>query len=81
MITQPGDYFGEMSALLDQPRSATILSRGKSIVKIFPGDKLKESIENYNEIALKIINSIITRLQGADKRLSAMGQKVLQNDE
>ncbi|MFQ5560128.1 MAG: Crp/Fnr family transcriptional regulator, partial [Nitrospinota bacterium] len=79
MISQPGDYFGEMSALLDQPRSATTLSKGKSIVKVFPGDKLTEAIENHPDISLKVIKSIVTRLQGADKRLATLGQKLLKD--
>ena len=74
-ISQPGEYFGEMSALLDQPRTATIKSKGKSVVKVFPGDKLKETIENYPEIALKIIRSLISRLNEADKRLARIGDR------
>lgn len=72
-ITQPGDYFGEMSALLNQPRSATIRAKGKSVVKVFPGDKLKETIENYPEISLRMITSLIERLNDADKMLAKVG--------
>ncbi len=75
-ISQPGEYFGEMSALLNQPRNATIKSRGKSIVKVFPGDKLRQTIENYPEIALKIIRSLISRLNEADKMLARVGDRV-----
>lgn len=74
-ISQPGEYFGEMSALLDQPRTATIRSKGKSVVKVFPGDKLKQTIENYPEIALKIIRSLISRLNEADKKLARIGER------
>lgn len=74
-ISQPGEYFGEMSALLDQPRTATIKSKGRSVVKVFPGDKLKQTIENYPEIALKIIRSLISRLNEADKRLARVGDR------
>ncbi|MBI5816141.1 MAG: type IV-A pilus assembly ATPase PilB [Nitrospinae bacterium] len=74
-ISQPGEYFGEMSALLDQPRTATIRSHGKSVVKVFPGDKLKQTIENYPEIALKVIRSLINRLNEADKRLARLGER------
>ncbi len=74
-ITQPLDYFGEMSALLDQPRSATLKSNGKSVVKVFPGDKLNQTIENYPEIALKIIRTLVTRLTEADKKLCKVGDK------
>jgi type IV pilus assembly protein PilB len=75
-ISQPNEYFGEMSALMDQPRTATIKSKGKSIVKVFPGDKLKQTLENYPEIALKIIRSLTMRLTEADKKLSKIGDRV-----
>ncbi|MBI4667347.1 MAG: type IV-A pilus assembly ATPase PilB [Nitrospinae bacterium] len=74
-ISQPGEYFGEMSALMDQPRTATIRSKGKSMVKVFPGDKLKQTIENYPEIALKIIHSLVSRLNEADKRLARIAER------
>jgi len=74
-ISQPLEYFGEMSALMDQPRTATIKSRGKSIVKVFPGDKLRQTIQDYPDIALKIIRSLVVRLTEADRKISQMGQK------
>ncbi|VAX14909.1 Type IV fimbrial assembly, ATPase PilB [hydrothermal vent metagenome] len=74
-ISQPGEYFGEMSALMNQPRTATIKSKGKSIVKVFPGDKLKQTLESYPEIALNIIHSLITRLNDANKMLARVGER------
>lgn len=76
-ITQPGEYFGEMSALLNQPRTATIRSKGKSIVKVFPGNKLRETLENYPDIAYSVIKSLITRLQEANKKLVSL-ESILQ---
>jgi len=75
-ITQPGEYFGEMSALTNEPRAATVRAKGKSIIKVFPGEKLKETIENYPDIALRIINSLIRRINETDKRLAIVGEKV-----
>ncbi|MBI3581185.1 MAG: type IV-A pilus assembly ATPase PilB [Nitrospinae bacterium] len=74
-ITRPGDYFGEMSALLNQPRAATIRSKGKSVVKVFPGDKLRETIENHTDIAFTIIKSLMTRMDDANKRLATIGDR------
>ncbi len=71
-ISQPNDYFGEMSALQNEPRNATIRSSGRSIVKVFPGDKIKQTIENYPEIGMKIIRSLINRLNETDIRLSRL---------
>ncbi|MBF0171502.1 MAG: type IV-A pilus assembly ATPase PilB, partial [Nitrospinae bacterium] len=74
-ISQPGEYFGEMSALLKQPRTASIKSKGKSVVKVFPGDKLKQTIENYPDIAFKIIESLINRLNDANTRMAITGER------
>jgi type IV pilus assembly protein PilB len=74
-ITQPDEYFGEMSALLNQPRVATIKSRGKSVVKVFPGERLKETLENHPNIALRIIKSLNSRLSEADKLLARVMEK------
>jgi len=74
-ITQPGEYFGEMSALLNAPRVATIKSKGKSIVKVYPGEKLEETITNYPDISLRIIRSLIGRLSDSDKLLARIMDK------
>ena len=76
-ITQPGEYFGEMSALTNEPRVATVRAKGKSIVKVFPGEKLKETLENYPDIALRIINSLIRRINETDRRLAMIGEKAV----
>jgi type IV pilus assembly protein PilB len=75
-ITQPGEYFGEMSAVMGTPRTASVWSKGKSVVKVFPGDKLKETIEKYPDIALKLISSLTTRLQDASYRLSGQHKEI-----
>lgn len=72
-ISQPGEYFGEMSALLETPRNATIVSKGKSIVKVFPGNKIKETLINYPDISIQIINSLLKRLNSAIKKISVIG--------
>jgi type IV pilus assembly protein PilB len=75
-INQPGDYFGEMSAITGEPRSATILSRGRSLVKRFPGDKLTEVIEKYPEVAKHLFNVLATRLDKTDQRLVKMLKQI-----
>ena len=66
-IMQPGEYFGEMSAISGQPRSASIISKGRSVIKRFPGDKLLETIEKYPEVAKHLFEIIVGRLDRADK--------------
>ena len=71
-ITEPGDYFGEMSAITGEPRSATIISKGRSMIKRFPGDKLTEVIEKYPDVAKHLFGVLAARLDSTDKRFVNM---------
>ncbi|MBU0728921.1 MAG: type IV-A pilus assembly ATPase PilB [Proteobacteria bacterium] len=65
-ITQPGEYFGEMSAISGEARSASIISKGRSKVKRFPGDKLLELIETVPQVGTHLFNSLVSRLEQAN---------------
>ncbi len=65
-IVQPGDYFGEMSAITGEVRSASIVSKGRSMVKRYPGDKLAEIIHKYPEVATHLFKTLATRLSQAN---------------
>jgi type IV pilus assembly protein PilB len=67
-ISEPQSWFGEMSSLLGGRRTATIRSVGKSIVKVFPGDKLMETLEGYPEIAKQVIHNLVYRLEDTNQR-------------
>ncbi|MFZ5774712.1 MAG: type IV-A pilus assembly ATPase PilB [Thermodesulfobacteriota bacterium] len=65
-ITEPGEYFGEMSAISGEPRSASITSKGRSKVKRFPGDKLHEVITKYPDVAGHLFKTVVSRLNQAN---------------
>lgn len=65
-LTDPGEYFGEMAAILNKSRSATIIAIGRCTVKRYPGDKLGELIEKYPNIAQQLFSSLMNRLDRAD---------------
>ncbi|MCM2283830.1 MAG: type IV-A pilus assembly ATPase PilB [Desulfobacula sp.] len=71
-IVQPGEYFGEMSAITGEPRSASIISKGRSMVKRFPGNKLAEVIEKYPDVAKHLFSVLAARLDSTDKRFVNM---------
>jgi type IV pilus assembly protein PilB len=77
-ISQTNTYFGEMSALVGSRRSATIKSKGRSIVKVFPGDKLSEVLENFPDISKQIIDTLVLRLNESNNRLSEIMQNRLE---
>ena len=65
-ITQPGEYFGEMSAITGEARSASIVSKGRSTIKRFPGDKLPEIIEKYPDVSNHLFKALAARLAQAN---------------
>ncbi len=65
-IVQPGEYFGEMSAVTGERRSASIISKGRSKLKRYPGDKLIEVIEKYPDVAHHIFKALASRLGHAN---------------
>lgn len=71
LITKPGEYFGEMSFILNEPRGATIRSCGKSVVEVIPVEEgdLERLIYENPEVAHKIISSLAQRLKQANLRL------------
>ena len=57
-IAKPGEYFGEMAALTGKPRNINVISRGKSAIRRFPGDKLPEIIENNPDVAKHLFETM-----------------------
>jgi type IV pilus assembly protein PilB len=62
-LTEPGEYFGEMAAISGEPRSASVISKGRTTVKRYPGDKLEEIINKYPEISAQLFTTMTSRLQ------------------
>lgn len=69
-ITRPGEYFGEMSAILKQLRSATVRSIGRSVVKVFPCDNLDELFVSYPQLSKVIIDTLAQRLIDANIKIA-----------
>ncbi|MDH3359716.1 MAG: type IV-A pilus assembly ATPase PilB [Desulfobulbaceae bacterium] len=65
-ITQPEEYFGEMSAISGEPRTASIVSKGRCKIKRFPGDKLMEIVEKYPDVAGHLFKTLVGRLSYAN---------------
>ena len=66
-ITEPGEYFGEMASILNEVRSASIVSAGRCTVKRYPGDKLGELIEKYPDVSKHLFKTLVGRLQKTDR--------------
>ncbi len=65
-IVEPGEYFGEMSAISGEPRSASIISKGRAKIKRYPGDKIMEVVEKYPDVAKHLFTTVVHRLGQAN---------------
>ncbi|MBM9613260.1 type IV-A pilus assembly ATPase PilB [Desulfobulbus rhabdoformis] len=66
-ITEPGEYFGEMASIIEEPRSASIISVGRCTIKRYPGDKLGELIEKYPDVSQHLFRTLVERLHKTDR--------------
>ncbi len=68
LITKPGEYFGEMSFILNEPRSATIRSVGRSLVEVLQVQEggLERLILENPDVANRIITALAQRLKQAN---------------
>jgi CRP-like cAMP-binding protein len=70
-ISKPGEFFGEMEALLASPRQATVTSIGQSVVEVYPGDQLPQMVESHPEVALQMIRDLASQLMDINRRFVA----------
>jgi len=75
-LQEEGDFFGEMSIVDIQPRSATVNAREKSRVIVFTNMALVELFDSYPEalsiVALNIARVLSQRLRTVDEALASL---------
>lgn len=70
ILDRPGEFFGEMAAVLEQPRTATIRSLGQSALEVYPARMLPHIVSDYPELSWRIIQGLSQRLNTANARTS-----------
>jgi CRP-like cAMP-binding protein len=63
----PGDFFGEMSLLDDQPRSATVIADVPSRLLVLSRRDFQAHIERHPRTALRVLQELSRRLRRADE--------------
>ena len=63
-------YFGEMAAIDDEPRSATVVAAERSRMLCLDGVSLKDLIREMPEISFEIMRVLTARVRGAERRLA-----------
>lgn len=69
----PGEFFGEMSVVLGETRTARAVAVGPTTLLELDGDTLEAMCIERPEIAIRMIQRLATRLISAERRLAAMG--------
>ena len=66
MFKSPGDFFGEMSLLDNQPRSATVMAAERSRLLVLSRRDFQAHIESHPRTALRVLTELSRRLRQAD---------------
>ena len=69
----PGEFFGEMSVVLGEARTASAVSVGRTELLELDGETLEAMCIERPEIAIRMIQRLAIRLIGAERRLAALG--------
>ena len=62
----PGDFFGEMSLLDNEPRSATVIADARSRLLVLSRSDFQAHIESHPRTALRVLQEVSRRLRRAD---------------
>jgi CRP/FNR family transcriptional regulator len=81
-LAEKGTYFGEMSYLLQEPRTASIMAEGNVKVLKFPGEMLPDMVMKQPKLGLKICTALADRLKGTTMKQQdiAKQRNVLRTD-
>ena len=63
----PGDFFGEMSLLDNEPRSATVIAAERSRLLVLSRRDFQAHIERHPRTALRVLTELSRRLRRADE--------------
>ncbi|RMG97919.1 MAG: cyclic nucleotide-binding domain-containing protein [Candidatus Dadabacteria bacterium] len=68
-ISEPGAYFGEMSSLLGEPRSATVTAVTEVRALVVPAASLEDFFGRTPQLALRMARDLAKRLAETTERL------------
>jgi CRP/FNR family transcriptional regulator, cyclic AMP receptor protein len=66
---EAGSYFGELSAIDSQPRSARVISIADSLIGSLPQKYFLETLESHPKMALMVMEHLSKMLRGATQRI------------
>lgn len=71
-LLEEGDFFGEMSLLDGDPRSATVRASSDIRLVLLRRQSFLELLQKYPEITIALLTAISSRLRQANRKISAL---------
>ncbi len=68
----PGEMFGEMGAIDDHPRSASVIATQASGLVVISKNDFKRCLADNFDVSLYIIHNLIKRLRQADRKIESL---------
>ncbi len=67
-----GDFFGEMSLIDDEPRSAHVIAMKDSHLLVLRRDDFQAQLQQHPSVALKLLRVLVQRLRRADEKIGSL---------
>ena len=67
-----GDFFGEMSLIDDEPRSAHVIAMKDSHLLVLRRDDFQAQLQQHPSVALKLLRVLVQRLRRADQKIGSL---------
>jgi CRP-like cAMP-binding protein len=67
-----GDFFGEMSLIDDEPRSAHVIAMKDSTLLVLRRDDFQAQLQAHPPIALTLLRELVRRLRRADEKIGGL---------
>ncbi len=71
-VLNDGDFFGEMSLIDDEPRSAHVIAMRDSRLLVLRRDDFQQQVQQHPSIALKLLKVLVQRLRRADAKIGGL---------
>ncbi|MEX1051163.1 MAG: Crp/Fnr family transcriptional regulator, partial [Gemmatimonadales bacterium] len=71
-ILGQGDFFGEMSLIDDQPRSAHVIAMEDANLLVLRREDFQSALQGYPNIALGLLQAMSRRLRRADDKIGGL---------
>lgn len=76
-VLEPGEFFGEMSLLDNEPRSANAVAKNHVELLIIPKEKFFQLAINYPKIMFNLIRTLSWRLRDTNQRFIELMDKLI----